>query len=92
MACVGVNGASKPDFSDGVQHYSYFTAPAGHTFIWRLFTEREEAVDYFKKRHDDDVACLAAIRRSPREQCSKARARPRPQLRRHRTGQRRRTE
>ena len=58
MACVGVNGASKPDFSDGVQHYSYFTAPAGHTFIWRLFTEREEAVSYFKKRHDDDVEAI----------------------------------
>ena len=58
LSCVGVNGASKPDFSDGVQHYSYFTAPAGHTFIWRLFTEREEAVDYFKKRHDDDVEAI----------------------------------
>ena len=54
MACVGVNGATKPDFSDGVQHYSYFTAPAGHTFLWRLFTEREEAVEFFKQRHADD--------------------------------------
>jgi hypothetical protein len=58
MTCVGVNGVSKPDFSDGVQHYSYFTAPAGHTFLWRLFTEREEAVSYFRERHGDDEEAL----------------------------------
>lgn len=58
MTCVGVNGASKPDFSDGVQHYSYFTAPAGHTFLWRLFTEREEAVEFFKKRHAEDPTAI----------------------------------
>ena len=54
MACVGVNGNSKPDFSDGVEHYSYFTAPAGHTFLWRLFTEREEAIQYVAERYSDD--------------------------------------
>ncbi len=58
LSCVGVNGASKPDFSDGVQHYSYFTAPAGHTFLWRLFTERDEAVDFFKQRHADDEEAI----------------------------------
>lgn len=58
MTCVGVNGASRPDFSDGVQHYSYFTAPAGHTFLWRLFTEREEAINYFKERTPDDEEAL----------------------------------
>lgn len=58
MTCVGINGASKPDFSDGVQNYSYFTAPAGHTFLWRLFTEREEAIKYFKDRAADDEEAL----------------------------------
>ena len=56
MVCVGVNGNSKPDFSDGVKHYSYFTAPAGHTFIWRLFTERNEAIDYMAERYAGDEA------------------------------------
>jgi hypothetical protein len=50
LACVGVNGNSKPDFSDGVEKYSYFTAPAGHTFLWRLFTDREEAIQYMAER------------------------------------------
>ena len=57
MACVGVNGNSKPDFSDGVEHYSYFTAPAGHTFLWRLFTDRDEAIAYMAERYvGDEVA------------------------------------
>ncbi|MEM7583377.1 MAG: hypothetical protein AAF560_08365 [Acidobacteriota bacterium] len=56
MVCVGVNGNSKPDFSDGVKHYSYFTAPAGHTFLWRLFTERDEAVEYMNERFAEDSA------------------------------------
>ncbi len=58
LACVGINGDAKPDFSDGVDKYSYFTAPAGHTFIWRLFTEREEAIAYMAERFagDDSAA------------------------------------
>ena len=57
MVCVGVNGSTpKPDFSDGVKKYSYFTAPAGHTFIWRLFTERDEAVEYVAAREIGDEA------------------------------------
>jgi hypothetical protein len=45
LACVGVNGESDLgfDLSDGTKKYTYFTAPAGHTFIFRLFTERDEA-------------------------------------------------
>ena len=54
MVCVGVNGAAKPDFSEGVENFSYFTAPAGHTFIWRLFRERAEAVKYIEKHHPDN--------------------------------------
>ena len=55
MVCVGVNGNSKPDFSDGVKNYSYFTAPAGHTFLWRLFTERDEAIAYVAERFAEDA-------------------------------------
>jgi hypothetical protein len=52
VACVGVNGESNLGFdlsSNGSKSYTYFTAPAGHTFIWRLFRERDEAVDFLTK-------------------------------------------
>jgi hypothetical protein len=51
LACVGVNGESNLgfDLSNGAKSYTYFTAPAGHTFIWRLFRERQEAVDFLHK-------------------------------------------
>jgi hypothetical protein len=51
LACVGVNGESNLgfDLSNGAKPYTYFTAPAGHTFIWRLFRERDEAVDFLSK-------------------------------------------
>lgn len=51
LACVGVNGESNLgfDLSNGAKSYTYFTAPAGHTFIWRLFHEREEAVNFLSK-------------------------------------------
>jgi hypothetical protein len=51
MACVGVNGESNLgfDLSNGSKLYTYFTAPAGHTFIWRLFRERDEAVEFLNK-------------------------------------------
>jgi hypothetical protein len=50
-ACVGVNGESNLgfDLSAGAKHYTYFTAPAGHTFIWRLFRERDDAVHFLSK-------------------------------------------
>jgi hypothetical protein len=50
-ACVGVNGETNLgfDLSNGAKHYTYFTAPAGHTFIWRLFRERDEAVSFLDK-------------------------------------------
>ena len=50
-ACVGVNGETDLgfDLSDGTKGYTYFTAPAGHTFIWRLFQSREEARDFLSK-------------------------------------------
>ena len=49
VACVGVNGESNLGFdltNGGAKHFTYFTAPAGHTFIWRLFHDRNEAVDF----------------------------------------------
>ena len=51
VACVGVNGETNLgfDLSNGAKNYTYFTAPAGHTFIWRLFRERDEAVDFLNK-------------------------------------------
>ena len=51
MACVGVNGESNLgfDLSNGSKLYTYFTAPAGHTFIWRFFRERDEAVQFLAK-------------------------------------------
>ncbi|MEM7481724.1 MAG: hypothetical protein AAF481_11165 [Acidobacteriota bacterium] len=51
LACVGVNGEGNLgfDLSDGAKNFTYFTAPAGHTFIWRLFHERDEAVRFLEK-------------------------------------------
>ncbi len=51
LACVGVNGESDLgfDLSEGTQAYTYFTAPAGHTFIWRVFSERGEAYNFLDK-------------------------------------------
>jgi len=55
-ACVGVNGDSDLgfDLSDGVEKHTYFTAPAGHTFIFRLFYEREEAADFLARFTAED--------------------------------------
>ncbi|HYO13812.1 MAG TPA: hypothetical protein VE685_11520 [Thermoanaerobaculia bacterium] len=52
LACVGVNGESNLGFdlsSNGAKSYTYFTAPAGHTFIWRLFHDRDDAVNFLHK-------------------------------------------
>jgi hypothetical protein len=52
LACVGVNGDANLGFDidkKGTKPFSYFTAPAGHTFIFRIFRERDEASDFLKK-------------------------------------------
>ncbi|MCP4200516.1 MAG: hypothetical protein GY769_01115 [bacterium] len=51
IACIGVNGETDLgfDLSDGAEGYTYFTAPAGHTFIWRVFQNRDDAVDFLSK-------------------------------------------
>lgn len=57
LLCVGVNG-DKLDFSDGVENYCYFTAPAGHTFMWRYFANREDAVSFVETRLEGDPDAL----------------------------------
>lgn len=51
LACVGVNGEGNLgfDLSDGANNYTYFSAPAGHTFIWRIFRQRDDAVQFLDK-------------------------------------------
>ena len=51
MACVGVNGEANLgfDLSKSAKQYTYFSAPAGHTFIWRWFVDRKEAVEFLTK-------------------------------------------
>jgi len=52
LACVGVNGESNLGFdlsAQGSKSYTYFTAPAGHTFIWRFFRERGDAIEFLGK-------------------------------------------
>ncbi len=52
MACVGVNGEGDLGFDlseEGAKRFTYFTAPAGHTFIWRLFSSKEEAAEFLDK-------------------------------------------
>lgn len=51
VVCVGINGETDLgfDLSEGTKDYTYFTAPAGHTFIWRLFHKREDAAEFVDK-------------------------------------------
>lgn len=59
MACVGVNGAAALDLEDGgVENYTYFTAPAGHTFLWRLVRSRDEARAFVEKQWGEDAAAM----------------------------------
>ncbi len=59
-ACVGVNGDPDLGFelSTSPQDYTYFTAPAGHTFVWRLFADRKEAASFLRKRTGGDRKAL----------------------------------
>lgn len=60
MACVGVNGEGNLgfDLSEGTHQFTYFTAPAGHTFIWRLFFSRDEAFNFMAKLTMNDKRAL----------------------------------
>ena len=54
LVCVGVNGSARVDLSEGAKKYTYFTAPAGHTFLWRLIFQRDEARDFVEKHFSAD--------------------------------------
>ena len=51
IACVGVNGETDLGFelTESAERYTYFTAPAGHTFIWRLFHDRQLGLEHTAK-------------------------------------------
>lgn len=68
-ACVGINGEADLgfDLSEGTKDYTYFTAPAGHTFIWRLFSERDEARDFLDKLTVGDKRALDWVESIPLE-------------------------
>ena len=67
IACVGVNGETDLGFELGgsAKRYTYFTAPAGHTFIWRLFHSREEAEEFLNKLTLGEKEALAWAKSIP---------------------------
>jgi hypothetical protein len=69
IACVGVNGETDFGFelSESAKSYTYFTAPAGHTFIWRLFHERQEAEEFLGKLTLGEKEALAWAQSIPLE-------------------------
>ncbi len=70
MACVGVNGERNLGFelSEGAaKKFTYFTAPAGHTFIWRLFFEKEEARKFLDNLTTGDQEALEWVDSIPLE-------------------------
>jgi len=66
-ACVGINGEADLgfDLSQGTQKHTYFTAPAGHTFIFRLFFDRDDAMDFLSKFTANDEEALEWARSIP---------------------------
>ena len=66
-ACVAVNGESDLgfDLSEGPEKYTYFTAPAGHTFIFRLFETRDEAYDFLDRLTVGDKRALEWVESIP---------------------------
>ncbi len=67
IACVGINGEADLgfDLGPGKGQYTYFTVPAGHTFICRLFHERQEAVDFLSKLKLGDQAAVSWAKSIP---------------------------
>ena len=66
LLCVGINGEPH-DFSDGILRYTYFNAPAGHVFVWRLFANRDEASAFVEERMPGDQAAAEWARSLPIE-------------------------
>jgi len=72
-ACVGVNGDANLGFDigdGGTKPFTYFTAPAGHTFIWRVFQRRSEAEDFLKRLTLGDREAQAWVDSIPLENSS----------------------
>lgn len=67
--CVGVNGEQDLgfDLTERIELFTYFTAPAGHTFIWRLFTTRDEAEEFVDKFTGSDKEAMAWAKAIPLE-------------------------
>ncbi len=67
IACIGVNGETDLgfDLSDGAEGYTYFTAPAGHTFIWRVFATRDDALDFLGKLSLNDKHVVDWVKSIP---------------------------
>lgn len=63
IACVGVNGERElgEALAADPSRFSYFSAPAGHTFVFRLFTSRDEAVEWANGRGAAQVDWAAAL-------------------------------
>jgi hypothetical protein len=76
IACVGVNGESNLgfDLSESAKSFTYFTAPAGHTFIWRLFVQRDEAVRFLDKLTMGDEKAVEWARALPLESIKELRS------------------
>ncbi len=72
MACVGVNGDSNLgfDLSEGGRDYTYFTAPAGHTFVWRMFKRRKDAEEFIKRYTLGNPSSVAWAESIPLEDAS----------------------
>lgn len=60
VACVGVNGEVDIglDLSTGPELYTYFAAPAGHTFLFRIFDSKDEARDFLDRFTAGDKEAL----------------------------------
>ena len=58
--CVGVNGDAAVGALVAVSpgDYSYFTAPAGHTFLWRILPDRKSTVGFVRRLYPGDKRAL----------------------------------
>jgi hypothetical protein len=58
--CVGVNGDGSVGalVSVSPQDYSYFTAPAGHTFLWRILPDRKSTAGFVRRLYPGDKKAI----------------------------------
>lgn len=69
IACVGVNGETDLgfDLSESTELYTYFTAPAGHTFLWRVFLTKDDAIEFLSKFTLNDQSAVNWAKSIPLE-------------------------